>query len=128
MRHWRAARGTATGKALGKTTLALLRVDILVAQGYDAVTHTGPIGTHPLVPQIVNARGDVSFLVAGGGSTGRPVAAGLAMGASGVWIGPAWLLSKEHQAHMHSVNTEKLKAAESADTVITRSESGKTFR
>jgi NAD(P)H-dependent flavin oxidoreductase YrpB (nitropropane dioxygenase family) len=29
---------------------------------------------------------------------------------------------------MHPVNTEKLKAAGSADTVITRSESGKTFR
>jgi NAD(P)H-dependent flavin oxidoreductase YrpB (nitropropane dioxygenase family) len=38
------------------------------------------------------------------------------------------LLSKEHQGHMHPVNTEKLMAAGSGDTVITRSESGKTFR
>jgi NAD(P)H-dependent flavin oxidoreductase YrpB (nitropropane dioxygenase family) len=38
------------------------------------------------------------------------------------------LLSDEHQAHLHPVNAEKLKAAGSADTVITRSESGKPFR
>ena len=50
------------------------------------------------------------------------------MGAQGVWLGTAWLLSKEHQGHMHPVNTEKLIAAGSGDTVITRSESGKTFR
>ena len=43
-------------------------------------------------------------------------------------MGPAWLLSEEHQGHMHPVNTAKLLAAGSADTVITRSESGKTFR
>jgi NAD(P)H-dependent flavin oxidoreductase YrpB (nitropropane dioxygenase family) len=67
-------------------------------------------------------------LVAGGVATGRHVAAGLAMGAAGVWIGTAWLLSEEHQAHMHPVNTKKLKAAGIGDTVITRSESSKTFR
>ena len=50
------------------------------------------------------------------------------MGAAGVWMGTAWLLAEEHQDHMHPVNTEKLKAAGSGDTVITRSESGKTFR
>jgi NAD(P)H-dependent flavin oxidoreductase YrpB (nitropropane dioxygenase family) len=50
------------------------------------------------------------------------------MGAQGVWMGTAWLLSEEHQGHMHPVNTEKLIAAGSGDTVITRSESGKTFR
>ncbi|MEQ8693557.1 MAG: hypothetical protein RIC89_22310, partial [Pseudomonadales bacterium] len=44
------------------------------------------------------------------------------------WLGTAWLLSTEHQGHMHPVNTAKLKAAGSGDTVITRSESGKTFR
>ncbi len=127
-------------KARGKTTLALIGsphhvqravaagVEILVAQGYDAGAHTGPIGTYSLVPQIVDAAGDIPVLVAGGVATGRHVAAALAMGAQGVWMGTAWLLSTEHQGHMHPVNTEKLKAAGSGDTVITRSESGKTFR
>ena len=127
-------------KARGKTTLALIGsphhvarsraagVDILVAQGYDAGAHTGPIGTYSLVPQIVDAAGDIPVLVAGGVATGRHIAAAMAMGALGVWMGTAWLFSEEHQGHMHPVNTQKLIAAGSGDTVITRSESGKTFR
>jgi len=130
----------AEAKSQGKTTLALIGsphhversiragVDFLVAQGHDAGAHTGPIGTYSLVPQIVDAAGDIPVLAAGGVATGRHIAAALAMGAQGVWLGTAWLLASEHQAHMHPVNTEKLKAAGSADTVITRSESGKTFR
>ena len=130
----------AEAKERGKITLALIGsphhvarsraagVEMLVAQGYDAGAHTGPIGTFSLVPQIVDEAGDIPVLVAGGVATGRHIAASLAMGAAGVWMGTAWLLSEEHQGHMHPVNTEKLKAAGSADTVITRSESGKTFR
>lgn len=130
----------AEAKAGGKTTLALIGsphhversiragVDFLVAQGYDAGAHTGPIGTYSLVPQIVDAAGDIPVLAAGGVATGRHIAAALAMGAQGVWLGTAWLLSTEHQGHMHPVNTRKLIEAGSADTVITRSESGKTFR
>jgi NAD(P)H-dependent flavin oxidoreductase YrpB (nitropropane dioxygenase family) len=131
----------AEAKARGKTTLALIGsphhverslragVDFLVAQGYDAGAHTGPIGTYSLVPQIVDATGGkVPVFAAGGVATGRHIAAALAMGAQGVWLGTAWLLSAEHQGHMHPVNTRKLIEAGSADTVITRSESGKTFR
>jgi len=130
----------AAARDRGKVTLALIGsphhversrqagVEMLVAQGYDAGAHTGPIGTYSLVPQIVDAAGDLPVLVAGGVATGRHIAAALAMGAQGVWMGTAWLLSEEHQGHMHPINTAKLKAAGSADTVITRSESGKTFR
>ena len=124
----------------GKTTLALIGsphhvpkaiaagVEIIVAQGYDAGAHTGPIGTYSLVPQIVDAAGDIPVLAAGGVATGRHIAAALAMGAQGVWLGTAWLLSEEHQGDMHPVNRDKLIQAGSADTVITRSESGKPFR
>jgi len=127
-------------KSRGKTTLALIGaphhversraagVDIIVAQGYDAGAHTGPIGTYSLVPQIVDAAGDIPVLVAGGVATGRHIAAALAMGAQGVWMGTAWLLTEEHMDHMHPVNVKKLAAAGSGDTVISRSESGKTFR
>ena len=130
----------AEAKDRGKATLALIGsphhvakaiaagVEIIVAQGYDAGAHTGPIGTYSLVPQIVDAAGDIPVLVAGGVATGRHIAAALAMGAQGVWIGTAWLLSTEHQGDMHPVNRDKLIKAGSADTVITRSESGKPFR
>lgn len=127
-------------KERNQTTLALIGsphhvqraidagVEIIVAQGYDAGAHTGPIGTFSLVPQIVEAAGDVPVLVAGGVATGQHIAAALAMGAQGVWLGTAWLFSQEHQGHLHPVNTQKLIEAGSGDTVITRSESGKTFR
>ena len=130
----------AEAKARGKTTVALIGsphhvartiaagVDIIVAQGYDAGAHTGTIGTYSLVPQIVEAAGEVPVLVAGGVATGKHIAAALAMGAQGVWMGTAWLFSEEHQGHMHPINTQKLIEAGSGDTVITRSESGKTFR
>jgi len=125
---------------LGKLTAALIGsprhvpraldagVDLIVAQGYDAGAHTGPIGTFTLVPQIVDLAGDVPVLAAGGVATGRHVAASLALGAQGVWTGTCWLTSTEHAAHMQPALVDKLLAASSVDTVVTRSESGKTFR
>ena len=132
-------------RELGKSTAALIGsprhvrkavesgVDIIVAQGYDAGAHTGPIGTFTLIPQIVDAvaeatGGSVPVLAAGGVATGRHIAAALAMGADGVWMGTTWLTTTEHVAHLHPKLVPKLLAATSADTVITRSESGKTFR
>ena len=127
-------------KELGKTTAALIGsprhvhravnsgVDIIVAQGAEAGAHTGTIGTFTLVPQIVDACGDIPVLAAGGVATGRHVAAALAMGAQGVWAGTIWLTTTEHSGHMQPALVDKLLAATSADTVITRSESGKTFR
>ena len=134
------ADGIARAKSLGKTTLALIGsphhvekarragVEILVAQGYDAGAHTGPIGTFSLVPKIVDEASEIPVLAAGGVATGRHIAAALAMGAQGVWMGTAWLLTEEHRSHLHPANIEKLKQAGLGDTVITRSESGKTFR
>jgi len=125
-------------KATGKLVLALVGapkharsalskpIDILVAQGYDAGAHTGTIGTFSLVPQIVDLAGDVPVLAAGGVATGRHVHAALAMGAQGVWMGTAWLTSSEHQ--MPEVLRDKLLAAGSDDTVISRADSGKTLR
>lgn len=127
-------------KELGKTTAALIGsprhvrralasgVELIVAQGAEAGAHTGTIGTFTLIPQIVDACGDIPVLAAGGVATGRHVAASLALGAAGVWAGTIWLTTTEHTGHMQPALVDKLLAATSADTVITRSESGKTFR
>ena len=69
--------------------------DVLVAQGYDAGAHTGQIGTFSLVPHIVELAGSTPVLAAGGVATGRHVAAALALGADGVWIGTSWLTTEE---------------------------------
>ncbi|HEY5663462.1 MAG TPA: nitronate monooxygenase family protein [Ilumatobacter sp.] len=127
-------------KQLGKTTAALIGsprhvrralasgVDLIVAQGAEAGAHTGTIGTFTLVPQIVDACGAVPVLAAGGVATGRHLAAALALGAQGVWAGTIWLTTTEHTAHLQPALVDKLLRATSADTVVTRSESGKTFR
>jgi NAD(P)H-dependent flavin oxidoreductase YrpB (nitropropane dioxygenase family) len=125
-------------KEARKTTLSLVGapkhvkhakaagVDLLVAQGYDAGGHTGPIGTMSLVPQIVDAAGDVPVLAAGGIADGRQLVASLAMGAQGVWLGTVWLTTEEHR--LNSKILAKLLKAGSTDTVLTRSHSGKTCR
>lgn len=100
--------------------------DILVAQGHDAGAHTGPVGTFSLVPRIVDIAGDTPVLAAGGVATGRHIAASFAMGACGVWIGTAWLQCAEE--HTAPEVLAKLARAESADTVISRADSGKTLR
>jgi NAD(P)H-dependent flavin oxidoreductase YrpB (nitropropane dioxygenase family) len=125
-------------RSRGKTTFALVGsarhvraareagCDVLVAQGYDAGGHTGPIGTFTLVPQVVEAAGGLPVLAAGGVGCGRQVAAALALGAQGVWLGTAWLATREYGTP--PVLLKKLLAAKSEDTVITRAHSGKPCR
>src|SRR5690348_7170270 len=61
--------------------------DILVAQGTEAGGHTGSsVGTLPLL-QIVLDMTDKPVIAAGGIATGRGLAAVLAAGAAGAWIG-----------------------------------------
>jgi NAD(P)H-dependent flavin oxidoreductase YrpB (nitropropane dioxygenase family) len=100
--------------------------EIIVAQGYDAGAHTGQIGTFSLIPQVVDACGDIPVLAAGGVATGRHIAASYALGAQGVWLGTAWLTTHEHA--LQDVLVGKLLAAGSDDTVISRADSGKTLR
>ena len=72
-------------------------VDIVVAQGYEAGGHTGEIASMVLVPEIVDAvGGQAPVLAAGGIGCGRQIAAALALGAVGVWMGSAWLATKEY--------------------------------
>lgn len=125
-------------KERGKTVVSLvgapkhasaalrLGADILVAQGYDAGAHTGPIGTFSLVPKVADLAGDVPVLAAGGVATGRHIAAALALGAAGVWMGSAWLVTREEGTDPAILR--KLLDAGVGDTVISRADSGKTLR
>src|SRR5438445_10198727 len=70
-------------------------IDIVVAQGYEAGGHTGEIGTMVLTPEVVRAVDPLPVLAAGGIGTGEQVAAGLALGAQGVWLGSLWLTCTE---------------------------------
>ena len=101
-------------------------VDLIVAQGYEAGGHTGEIGSLVLIPEVVDAVGDIPVLGAGGIGRGRQMAAAMALGAAGVWCGSVWLTTDE--AETHPVVKQKFLAAGSADTVRSRSRTGKPAR
>jgi NAD(P)H-dependent flavin oxidoreductase YrpB (nitropropane dioxygenase family) len=67
-------------------------------------------------------------LAAGGIGCGRQVAAALALGAAGVWMGSCWLTTAEYATDSAPVLQEALLAAGSADTVRSRIYSGKPAR
>jgi NAD(P)H-dependent flavin oxidoreductase YrpB (nitropropane dioxygenase family) len=116
------------GKAEHARRHAGLGVDIVVAQGYEAGGHTGEIASMVLVPEIVDAV-DAPVLAAGGIGSGRQIAAALALGAVGAWMGSAWLTTKEYTltSSMPAMQ-EALLAASSSDTVRSRIYSGKPAR
>ena len=101
--------------------------DIVVAQGTEAGGHTGQVATLPLVPQIVDAVGaQVPVVAAGGIFDGRGLAAALALGADGIWVGTRFIATPEAR----SVNGYKdalIRIGEDG-TVISRAYTGKTCR
>ncbi len=75
-------------------------MDLIVAQGSEAGGHNyGTLPTFVLVPAIVDAVAPTLVLAAGGITDGRQVAAALALGADGVWIGTRLVASVEAFAH-----------------------------
>jgi NAD(P)H-dependent flavin oxidoreductase YrpB (nitropropane dioxygenase family) len=101
-------------------------VDIIIAQGYEAGGHTGEIATMVLVPEVVDAVAPVPVLAAGGIGSGRQIAAGMALGAQGVWLGSLWLTTAEGGSSPAVL--EAYLNATSADTVRSRCYTGKPAR
>jgi enoyl-[acyl-carrier protein] reductase II len=101
--------------------------DIVVAQGTEAGGHTGLIATMPLVPQIVDAVGaEIPVVAAGGIFDGRGLAAALALGADGVWIGTRFIATPEARAV--TGYKDALVRTHEDGTTISRAFSGKTMR
>jgi nitronate monooxygenase len=91
-------------------------VDVLVAQGTEAGGHTGNVGTLPLL-QIVLDMTDKPVIAAGGIATGRGIAAVLAAGAAGAWIGTPFLVSRESRTPAPA--KERILASDETQTIRT---------
>ncbi|MFO1161193.1 MAG: nitronate monooxygenase family protein [Reyranellaceae bacterium] len=109
-------------------------VDAVIAQGAEAGGHRGMFltdsiasqpGTMALVPQVVDAV-KVPVIAAGGISDGRGVAAALALGAAGVQVGTAFLLSPESKTSQ--VHRAALKSQTADVTVLTNVFTGRPAR
>ena len=92
-------------------------VDIVVAQGVEAGGHVwGSVATLVLVPAVVDAVPETPVVAAGGIADGRGLAAVLALGAQGAWIGTRFLLARESDAH--AAYRERVLSARETDTVL----------
>jgi len=101
--------------------------DLVVAQGTEAGGHTGSVATFPLVPLIVDAVGEhIPVVAAGGIFDGRGLAAALALGADGVWIGTRFIATPEARA-VPGFKEGILQSREDG-TTVSRAFSGKTMR
>lgn len=109
-------------------------VDLVVAQGWEGGGHRGtfdrPLGevdvaTMPLVPQVVDAV-SIPVLAAGGIMDGRGIAAALALGAGGAWLGTAFIAAPESQAS--ELYRDALVETAVEGTVVTRAFSGRHAR
>ena len=108
--------------------------DAIIAQGFEAGGHRGifldehadqQVGTMALVPQMVDAV-KVPVIAAGGIADARGIVAALALGASAVQIGTAYLFCPE--ARIVTPHRAALKAAWDDDTVLTRVFTGRPAR
>ena len=101
-------------------------VDIIAAQGTEAGGHTGNISTFVLVPQIVDAVAPMPVLAAGGIGSGRHVAAALALGAQGVWVGTAFLAAEE--TNIPEAHQQQILQGRSDEFTVSKFSSGKQQR
>jgi len=119
--------GSMCGKVRHAVSAVASGVDFVVAQGTEGGGHTGTVATLALVPQVVDAVGSkVPVVAAGGLFDGRGLAASLALGADGVWIGTRFIATPEARA-VAGYKDALLGLAEDG-TVISKSYTGKTCR
>jgi NAD(P)H-dependent flavin oxidoreductase YrpB (nitropropane dioxygenase family) len=79
-----------------------------------------------LIPDVVDAVGDLPVLAAGGIGCGRQMAAAMALGAQGVWTGSIWLTTAE--AGGDDRIKQRMLGMKATDTVRSKAQTGKPNR
>jgi NAD(P)H-dependent flavin oxidoreductase YrpB (nitropropane dioxygenase family) len=115
-----------TGNVKNAKRMAPTGIDLLVAQGHEGGGHTGRIGTMALLPQVIDAVEGVPVVAAGGIGDGRGLAASLAMGCAGVWVGTRFLATEEGGAL--PVNKQRIIDSSDEGTRVSTAYTGKTLR
>lgn len=100
-------------------------LDAVIAQGTEAGGHTGRIAGMALIPQVVDAV-KIPVIAAGAIVDGRGLAAALALGAQGVWMGTRFIASAE--AHAGQMYKDVIVESDDEATIISRAYSGKPMR
>jgi NAD(P)H-dependent flavin oxidoreductase YrpB (nitropropane dioxygenase family) len=114
-RHAGAVVFVTVGTAEEGRAAAAAGADAVVAQGWEAGGHVwGTISTLALVPRVVDAVAPVPVIAAGGIADGRGLAAVLALGAAGAWVGTRFLAAAE--AAIHPDYRRRILAAGETDT------------
>ena len=101
-------------------------VDAVIAQGHEAGGHTGRIGGMVLIPAAVDAVAPVPVIAAGGIADGRGLAAALALGAVGVWMGTRFIAT--HEGHGHDNYKKRIVSIDEEGTVVHKGATGKPCR
>ena len=115
-----------SGNTKNARRIAESGADLVVAQGHEGGGHTGRVGSIALWPQAIDAAAPTPVLAAGGIGDGRGVAAALAVGCAGVWVGTRFLASREGGAL--DVQKQAIVEATDEDTRRTYIYTGKTSR
>ncbi|MBW2092167.1 MAG: nitronate monooxygenase [Deltaproteobacteria bacterium] len=115
-----------SGNTRNARRIAQSGADLVVAQGHEGGGHTGRIGSMALWPQAVDATAPTPLLAAGGIGDGRGLAAALAVGCVGVWVGTRFLATVEGGAL--DIQKETILEATDEDTRRTYLYTGKTSR
>ncbi len=115
-----------SGNTRNAGRIAQSGADLVVAQGHEGGGHTGRVGSVALWPQAIDAAAPTPVLAAGGIGDGRGVAAALAIGCVGVWVGTRFLASNEGGAL--AIQKEAILKATDEDTRRTYWYTGKTSR
>ncbi|MCL2602240.1 MAG: nitronate monooxygenase family protein [Treponema sp.] len=77
---------------------------LIVAEGEESGGHIGPMTTMALIPQTASALKSVPVVAAGGIADGRGMAAAFMLGAEGIQMGSAFMVSSECTIHKNVKN------------------------
>ncbi len=92
--------------------------DVLAVQGNEAGGHTGPMNLLPFLTRVVEQFPNIPVMASGGIASGRALAAVLAAGAEGAWVGTAFIATPE-AVEVPEAFKERIVQSDGQDTVFT---------